>query len=183
MYGINLLVDEHENIYAFTEYLSRSCCTILDGAEIDIQEFRACIDFARNYADKHHHGKEEQIVFRLMLDTEDGAARQLIRGGMLVEHDFGRYHIGELEKALAQYEKKPTTEGKLAVITHAAGYVDLLQRHIEKENAVCFPYALRLLSKERQMQMNELTRIFEEKAQQRHIQEKYTAWIKNRKRI
>ncbi len=86
-----------------------------------------------------------------MLDTEDGAAKQLIRGGMLVEHDYGRYHMGALDNALTQYEKKQTTEGKLAVITHAAGYVDLLQRHIEKENAVCFPYALRLPSKEGQM--------------------------------
>lgn len=74
-------------------------------------------------------------MFRFMLDNSDPVAEKLVRNGMLVEHDFGRYHIGELENALKQYASIPTVEGKLDIVTHAASYVDLLQRHIEKEGS------------------------------------------------
>ncbi len=132
MYGIDLLLEEHKNIYALTEYLNKICCLILEGAKVDVMEFRECIDFVRNYADKHHHEKEEKILFKFMLDKNDSAAEKLIRNGMLVEHDLARYHIGELDKALTQYEKNPTSKAKLDIITHAASYADFKGISIKK---------------------------------------------------
>lgn len=181
MYGIELLVEEHKNIYALTEHLNRICCGILEGAAVDVQEFRECIDFIRNYADKHHHGKEEQILFRFMLEKNDPAAGKLVRNGMLAEHDLARYHVGELDKALNQYEEKPTPEVKLAILTHASSYAELLQRHINKENDVCYTYAERLLSEESKTLIDRQTKAFEEKAGKEHIQEKYLAWIDKRR--
>ena len=55
MYGIDLLMKEHENIVALTKHLRRTCCAVIEGAYIDVQEFLEFIDFARTYADKHHH--------------------------------------------------------------------------------------------------------------------------------
>lgn len=182
MYGIDLLMKEHENILAFTKHLRRICCAVIEGADIDIQEFRECIEFARNYADRHHHGKEEQILFRFMLDSADPAAEKLVRNGMLTEHDFGRYHIGELENALKQYASAPAVEEKLDIITHAGGYVDLLRRHIEKEDTVCYTYALRTLPEECKIQIDEQTREFERKTEQDGIQEKYITWLEKRRR-
>lgn len=182
MCGIDLLMKEHENIVAFTMHLRRTCCAVVEGADIDVQEFMECVDFARNYADKYHHGKEEQILFRFMLDNADPVAEKMVRSGMLVEHDFGRYHIRELENALKQYADTPTVEGKLDIVAHAAGYVDLLQRHIMKEDTVCYTYALRTLSEECKKQIDEQTREFEKKADQEGIQKKYLAWLEKRER-
>lgn len=181
MYGIDLLMKEHENIVALTKHLRRTCCAVIEGADIDVQEFLECIDFARTYADKHHHGKEERILFRFMLNNSDPVAEKLVRNGMLVEHDFGRFHIGELENAVKQYASVPTTEGKLDIVTHASGYVDLLQRHIEKEDTVCYTYALRTLSEECKAQIDEQTRAFEKKVEQDGIQEKYITWLEKRR--
>ncbi len=181
MYGIDVLVEEHKNIYALTEHLNRICCAVLEGAEVNIKEFRECIDFVKTYADKHHHGKEEQILFQFMLETNDPAAVKLIRNGMLVEHDLARYHITELDHTLTQYEESPSSEVKLRILTHAAGYADLLQRHIGKEDAVCYTYAERLLSEECRKLIDEQTKAFEEKARQEHIQEKYLSWIDKRR--
>lgn len=181
MYGIDLLMKEHENIIVFTRHLRKICCAVIEGADIDVQEFLECIDFARTYADKHHHGKEEQILFRFMLDHSDPVAEKMVRNGMLVEHDLGRYHIGELEKALKQYASVPAVENKLDIVTHAAGYADLLQRHIEKEDTVCYTYASRTLSEECRTQIDELTRGFEKKAEQDGVQEKYLGWLEKRK--
>lgn len=83
MYGIDLLVQEHKNIIAYTEFMRRLCCDILEGKEVDINAFRECVDFGRNYADKHHHGKEEKILFRHMLEKLGPVAEKLVRNGML----------------------------------------------------------------------------------------------------
>ncbi len=180
MDGIERMIEEHENITAFIQYLKRLCCSMIDGKEADVQEFYGCIEFVRNYADKHHHGKEEQILFQVMLEKLGAAVEKLIRNGMLVEHDLARYHIGKLEEALVQYSQNPTTEGKFEIIIHAGAYVDILQRHIEKENAVCYAYALRMLSQEDKNRIDERIRRFEKQAQEEGVQEKYLAWLKER---
>ena len=181
MYQIDLLVKEHENIIAFTEYLRKLCCLVIDGADIDIKEFHECIDFARTYADAYHHGKEEQILFPAMLEKLGSVAEKMVRNGMLVEHDLGRYHIKGLETALAQYAEEPSTKGKLNIIAHTAGYADLLGRHIEKENAVCFNYALRELPEDCKVLLDEQTKVFEENAEKDGVREKYLSWLEKRR--
>lgn len=177
MYGIDLLMKEHLNIIAFTEYMKNCCCAILEGADVNIGEFKECIDFARSYADKHHHGKEEQILFLHMLENPTPATVKLIQNGMLVEHDFGRFHITELENAMELYSKYPCTKNKLNIITHACAYADLLQRHIKKEDTVCYTYAQRILSNTEKNHIDEKMRAFEENAEQNGIQKKYLKWL------
>ena len=81
MYGIDLLVKEHENIIHFTEYIRKLCCEILDGQAVNTKAFRECVEFGRNYADKHHHGKEEKILFKYMVESLGPIAEKLIRNG------------------------------------------------------------------------------------------------------
>lgn len=181
MYGIDLLVKEHENIIHFTEYIRKLRCEILDGQAVNTKAFRECVEFGRNYADKHHHGKEEKILFKYMVESLGPIAEKLIRNGMLVEHDLGRYHMGELEKAIEQYDAEPTTEHKLAVITNASGYADLLKRHIEKEDAVCYAFAIRMLSDANKQLIDQETRLFEQEEEEKEIQDRYILWLKQQK--
>lgn len=178
MLGIDLLIKEHERIIEFTNYLKKLCCDVIEGKEVDVQRFRECVEFGRNYADKQHHGKEEKILFRVMVETLGTVAEKLINQGMLVEHDLGRYHMGELLAALERYESEQSTEGKLDIITHAAAYADLLKRHIEKEDSVCYTFAARMLSEEDKKLINEETERFEEESRKNGVQSKYETWLK-----
>ncbi len=65
----------------------------------------------------------------------------------------------------------------LGVITHAAAYADLLQRHIQKEDNVCYTYAQRMLSNAEKNQIDAETKAFEEEAEQNGILQKYLAWL------
>lgn len=177
VYGIDLLVEEHKNILKLTGFLRTLCCNLLEGGEVDVTLFRECIAFARNYADKHHHGKEEKILFRVMLEKLGPVAEKLIRSGMLVEHDLGRYHMSELEAALLRYEKLPSIEDKLDIISNASGYASLLRRHIEKEDTTVYPFALRMLSEEDKKQIDEETVRFEQEAKDNGIQDRYISWL------
>ncbi len=177
MYGIDLLMKEHENIITFTEYLKKLCCDIIDGQEVDIKKICECIEFGKNYADQHHHGKEEKVLFHVMIEKLGPVAEKLIKNGMLVEHDLGRYHMRELTTAVEHYKDHKTTLGKLDIITHAAAYADLLKRHIGREDEVCYTFALRMLSEEDKKFVDEQTTVFENIAYEKGIQTKYETWL------
>jgi len=95
------------------------------------------IYFLRTFADKCHHGKEENILFTEMVrrgvPNEGGPI-----GVMLMEHKLGREYIGQMTDAVDDHGLERFEEA-------AEKYRDLLRPHIEKENTVLFVMADRLL--------------------------------------
>lgn len=172
MDGIDLMVHEHKNIKRMLVVIRKACLGIMNGKEIDYAEFETMIDFVRNYADKHHHGKEEKILFNRMVDEIGGAAEKLVKYGMLVEHDLGRLYMMELEGALAKV-KAGDAEAKLDVIANAVSYTNLLSRHIDKEDKVAYPFAKRELSEETLSKINIECNTFEEDMNKIGLQNKY----------
>lgn len=154
MSGIELLIEEHNNIEKALNLAEKECIEILEGKEIDNEFFKFIIKFIREYADKHHHGKEEDILFKYMMEDLGPLADKLVRNGMLVEHDLGRLYIMELENSLSLYEKDNSSKNKLDIITNLMSYVHLLRRHIYKENKVAYSFAKNNLSKERLEQID-----------------------------
>lgn len=171
MYSIELMVNEHDHILKLLAVMREACRGILEGQEVNDADFRQMIAFARNYADKHHHGKEEQIFFKEMMQHLGQVGVNLIQHGMLVEHDLGRLHLSQLEKMLDQYKIAPKAEYKLNILAEAIGYANLLQRHIEKENQIVYTYAEKNLSGDTLEWIDSQISRFEEHAQERKIQQ------------
>lgn len=117
-----LIIDEHKNIKRMLKVIRKASIGIVKGEEIDYKDFEMMIDFVRNYADKHHHGKEEKFLFNKMIDEIGGPAEKLVRYGMLVEHDFGRLYIMELEEAIIKV-KAGEEEAKVDVIANVEGVI------------------------------------------------------------
>lgn len=178
MYGIDLLVEEHKNILSAIEFIKNECKNIINGKVVDTDIFREFIDFARNYADKHHHGKEEKILFKIMIDNLGTVADKLVRQGMLVEHDLGRLYIANLEESLDIYDSDKNDDAKLNIIANAVGYGNLLKRHIDKEDKVVYTYAERELEKKKLELVDEQTKVFEK--ENIDIKEKYESWVEDR---
>lgn len=178
MYSVELMINEHEYILAFIGIIKNACCGILEGKEIDTEDFKKMILFARNYADKHHHGKEERILFAEMTNHLGKIGTNLIQHGMLVEHDLGRLHISDLEKAIEQYKEEHKTIYKLDIVVGAAGYANLLKRHIDKEDEVVYSYAEKNLSADILESIDDRVRDFEKSANKEHIQDKYLTILK-----
>ena len=179
MYSVELMVREHNNILKLLAVIEKACCKILEGHEVDDEDFRKIIAFARNYADKHHHGKEEQIFFSEMSKHLGEIGSNLIQHGMLVEHDLGRLHISELEAALNQYRDTHQTIHKLNVITEANGYAKLLKRHIDRENQAVYTYAEKNLPEDVLQSVDERMKAFEAKAEENKMQETYLQMLQD----
>jgi len=172
MDGIVLMVEEHKYIKRMLKIVRRACFDVINGKEIDFIDFEKMIDFVRNYADKHHHEKEEKILFNKMVDEIGGAAEKLVKFGMLVEHDFGRLYMKDLEEALGKV-KAGDDEAKLDVIANAVSYTNLLSRHIDREDNVAYPFAKRELCEETLKKVNVECHTFEEETNKAGVQNKY----------
>lgn len=116
-----------------------------------LQYLREVVNFLKIFADKCHHGKEENHLFVELekhgLPNQGGPI-----GVMLHEHNQGREYIALMNKCLETKDVK-------AFIAAAANYRDLLRSHIEKENNVLFVMADRVLDEARQ---DELFETFEQ---------------------
>ena len=147
MKAIEIMNEEHKYIIRMLHVIRKCCFKILNGEEVIYEDFDKIIDFVRNYADNHHHKKEEKILFVKMVEELGEPAEKAVKQGMLVEHDLGRLHIRELVEALDKL-KAGEEEAKLDVIANAIPYSHLLTRHIDKEDRVIYKFAERNLKEE-----------------------------------
>jgi len=118
MKAIEIMNEEHKYIIRMLHVIRKCCFKILNGEEVIYEDFDKIIDFVRNYADNHHHKKEEKILFVKMVEELGEPAEKAVKQGMLVEHDLGRLHIRELVEALDKL-KAGEEEAKLDVIANA----------------------------------------------------------------
>lgn len=177
MDGILLMVEEHKYIKRMLMVIRKASYGLLKGKDIDYDDFAKMIDFVRSYADTHHHGKEEKMLFNRMIDEMGGAAEKLVRFGMLVEHDMGRLHMKELEEAL-QKVKDGDDEAKIDVIANAVSYANLLNRHIDKEDNLVYPFAEKGLGRATLDKINEECETFEKTMEEQSVQKRYIEVLK-----
>lgn len=167
-----LMVEEHKYIKRMLQVIRKVCNRILNGEEVQYEVFYKIIDFVRNYADKHHHGKEETMLFTRMMEELGPTAEKLIRHGMNVEHDLGRLHMQELESAVGRV-LAGDRESRLDVIANAISYTHLLYRHIDKEDGVVYKYAQNNLPATTIERLEKECSEFEKNAEDAHTQKKY----------
>jgi hemerythrin-like domain-containing protein len=104
-----------------------------DPAFVDI-----AVDFIRVYADRTHHGKEEDILFRELKNKPLSTDDRRVMNELIEEHVFGRQTTKALVDANTRYRNGDET----ALADIADKLLILIQfypKHIEKEDKVFFP--------------------------------------------
>ncbi|MBI2053788.1 MAG: hemerythrin domain-containing protein [Candidatus Staskawiczbacteria bacterium] len=144
-----ILSEEHQHILKVLSALSRECDNLKSGgSKLNKEFFSKAIDFIRNYADKFHHVKEEDILFKeLSKDTVEMHCNPMDQ--MLYEHDLGRGFVSLMEEGMKENNKEK-------VLENAYNYVQLLQGHIFKEDNILYPMADEALSEASQKSILEL---------------------------
>ena len=142
MKAIDILVDEHDYILRMIEIAERILQTD-DYTTVDINHVEKIVDFIKNFADKYHHLKEEDILFIEM--EKFGMSREGGPIGMMVhEHNIGRDYIKHAEVGLELFKQGDI--GAFAQIQeNLLNYGELLTQHIGKENNILYPMAERML--------------------------------------
>ena len=136
---LELMMQEHELIVQVLASLQTMAQRLAEGQPVARQDVADFGRFFRDFADKCHHGKEEDRLFVEMVEAgfprESGPIAV-----MLAEHDAGREEvrgllaIGMGSGPLSELEKAQT-------IQYANEFVPLLYGHIQKENNILYPMA------------------------------------------
>jgi len=121
------LVDEHKLIKEWVNLIPEFLKDLdLDSAQ-DRQLTLEGVYFIRNYADKFHHGKEEEILFKSFDQNLD------IIKVMHEDHENARGHARAVEEAVGRKDGQ-------TVAQHLIAYRELLTEHIRKEDEVLYPW-------------------------------------------
>ncbi|HKL26873.1 MAG TPA: hemerythrin domain-containing protein [Desulfuromonadales bacterium] len=140
-----VMVKEHQLILRMIDLVEKNTELVEQGRFSDWQFYLDAVDFIRNYADRFHHAKEEDVLF-IELIKNGMPEKQSPIEAMHMEHDQGRAHVRAMEQA-AQKALQGDAQQAAAIIEHARGYAALLRGHIEKEDTILYPLAERILPK------------------------------------
>lgn len=139
------LMIEHRLIERMIKLIGKSSAAIEAGKNIAPGTIDTYADFIRTYADRLHHGKEEDILFRELRARPLTAADRRLMEELIEEHVQGRRVTGELVAANARLRQGDDTA--LPEIAAAlATLADFYPRHIAKEDKVFFPAARQYFS-------------------------------------
>jgi hemerythrin-like domain-containing protein len=173
------LIKEHEAIKVMLGIMSKIAENLKANKALDAGDMEKIVDFLKTFADKCHHGKEENALFPELvlagMPKENGPIAV-----MLHEHVIGRQHIKEMDTYLAEYKTGDSDSGELLAAS-LYNYVNLLENHINKEENVLFPMADNILNEQKQ---NDIFKQFEkiEKEVVGHgVHEKYHELLKELK--
>jgi hemerythrin-like domain-containing protein len=158
MDAIETLMGEHRVIEGGIDALVAFADEVLRGSD-DRAELARFVTFIREFADAHHHGKEEDILFKVMVEAGFPERGGPI-GVMLMEHDMGRARVKVLaDHAAGSGSWTPEERGRIAEAAH--GYAQLLREHIHKEDAILYPMAEQRLPPHLLDRVNEECQAFE----------------------
>ncbi|HEU4759885.1 MAG TPA: hemerythrin domain-containing protein [Dehalococcoidia bacterium] len=165
------LVTEHRAIERMLAVLEAAAQRLEAAQRVRPNLFREAADFVRNFADRCHHGKEEENLFPRLEQRGVPSGGGPI-GVMLFEHEEGRGFIGAIEAAIPAYERGDPAAGR-AIAENALAYVELLRGHIWKEENVLFPMADQVLSAEDQDDLTERFERVETEVMGQGVHERY----------
>jgi len=139
----SVMVEEHRLILRMIAVLEENVELMEQGRFRDWRFFLDAVDFIRNYADRFHHAKEEDVLFKALIANGMPAENSPV-AAMLMTHDQGRAHVCALEEA-AQKALDGEPDQIPIIAEHALGYASLLHDHIDKEDTILYPLAERVL--------------------------------------
>lgn len=168
MLPIGLLMKEHRLIERMIGLLNKELKRLNAGGKPRPEFIDSAVDFIRVYADKCHHGKEEDILFERLKEKTISKKHRKIMNELIEDHIRGRKITKNLRLANKEYLNDGTRAAE-KIKTEIKNLVELYPQHIEKEDKHFFVPIMEYFSEEEKDEM--LKESFE--FDQHMIHEKY----------
>lgn len=120
--------------------------------KIDPLFIDTAVDFIHTYADRTHHGKEEDILFRDLDKKGLSSVDRKLMNELITDHVFGRKTTKKLVEANSRY-RNGSAEALEDITNCLRALVDFYPQHIEKEDTIFFPAARNYMSDAEEQQM------------------------------
>jgi hemerythrin-like domain-containing protein len=168
------LMIEHRLIEKMLAIIDTRTAVMQTTREIDPVFIDSAVDFIRMYADRTHHGKEEDILFRDLEKKEMSPRDTKMMRELLDEHEYARKKVSDLIDAKSRYVKGDASAVN-AIIECLRALVSFYPGHIIKEDKTFFP------NTEKYFTAAELARMLDEfwEFDRGMIHEKYNGLVKD----
>ncbi|HBA88603.1 MAG TPA: cation-binding protein [Geobacter sp.] len=170
------LKDEHQLILRMLALLEKNAKLTEEGSFHDYRFYLDGVDFIRNYADRFHHAKEEDVLFEALVENGMPRANSPV-AAMLMEHDLGREFVRAMEAAATRALAGEAGQDEV-IVANARGYLELLRDHIGKEDDILYPLAERVIPEAMRERIVAGYRKAEEKAAE-GLEEHYRKVVEN----
>jgi hemerythrin-like domain-containing protein len=147
MLPIGPLMIEHRLIERMIKVMRQKVLQAGERRKIDPRFIEASTDFIRAYADRCHHGKEEDILFRELKKRKIAAEHQTIMEELIEDHKRGRQLTARLVAANSRY-RKGDEDALSEILECVRTLIDFYPKHIEKEDRNFFLPIMEYFSKE-----------------------------------
>ena len=132
------LMIEHRLIQQMLNLIQRRLEEVTQTQSIDPYFVDTAVDFIRVYADRTHHGKEEDILFKELRNKHLSIEDLQMMDQLIEDHIFCRYTTKTLIEANNQYRKGNLAS--LSVLTSCLKtLVEFYPEHMKKEDELFFP--------------------------------------------
>jgi len=146
-----MLEQEHRLIKKVLDVAQHQAELIHGGQGADFDKIGDMVDFFREFADRCHHAKEEDLLFARMGERGMSATGTPIEV-MLKEHQSGRELVQKVSEALPAASRGDSS-AQGVVSENLLAYVKMLKVHIDKEDRILYPLANRLLTEADQQEL------------------------------
>ncbi len=168
MKPIGPLMWEHRLIEQIIPLMLREIDAVRSNERADVVFIDRAVDFFRTYADRTHHGKEEDILFEELVKKPLSADYARIMAELQDEHVRARGHVRALVEAKQAF-MNGDGQATQTIVACMKDLVGLYPGHIEKEDKAFFFPVMEYFTREEQDRM--LRRFFE--FDRKMIHEKY----------
>jgi Uncharacterized conserved protein len=133
MLPIGPLMIEHRLIEKMIAVIKKEIARMEQQGKINPELIDLAVDFIRMYADRCHHGKEEDILFRDLNKKPLTGEHQQIVNELVEEHQQARKTVADLVEAKGRY-LRGDPEALPLMLDRMKFLVDFYPKHIEKED-------------------------------------------------
>ena len=133
MLPIGPLMIEHRLIERMIQVMRKELQRFEKEKKADLVFVDMAVDFIRTYADRCHHGKEQDILFRELSKKQLVDEHKRIMDELIEEHRWGRKTVGELVDAKEKYAGGDNDQLTI-IFDRMTALVDFYPKHIDKED-------------------------------------------------
>lgn len=130
---VKMLMDEHRLILRLIALIPSLADKSFLASEGGLETIAQATGFIREYADRYHHAKEEDLLFPYFEQSQE------IIQVMLEDHVHGRGFVKAMLEGIDKIDLGRVSENLLA-------YRELLSGHISREDTILFPWMDRSLN-------------------------------------
>jgi len=174
MMPVGPLMKEHRLIERMIRIMNANVENIKKENKVNPLFADTVVDFIRTYADRCHHGKEEDILFRDLAKKNISDEHQRIIQELIEEHKMGRNNVKKLVEAKEKYVQG-NKDALKDIVSNMEILVKFYPKHIEKEDKRFFiPCMDYFTAEERDAMLNEMGEF-----DRNMIHEKYTKVVED----